>query len=248
MFVLLQFLWFDSRATSQIMCAFFSCFCKFWLIYFFLFPGGWCHTKWSAEGNGKWKWSTMQIRDFSVYKVSDILPEEYIKQGENTTLDLLLQYDDSSVLCVSSSTWLVKKKKKKCLPSDLFFFLFLPPVWIHFCISIQLLDSFSFEHDRNALPFYWKLSAFQTVVIVWHSVVGGHVMVCVAQPLGLLVRTYKIVFIWARTFLLTIKQPSSYKTCRLLRNLLKKLQAVVHISVIILFRLHVITNRFYRAL
>lgn len=95
------------------------------------------------------------------------------------------------VLCVSS-TWLVRKKKKKiCL------LIFSPPtttttiIWTHFCISIRLLDNFIFEHGRDAFPFCWKISAFQTVVIVWHSVVGGHVMVCVAQPLGLLVRTYK---------------------------------------------------------
>lgn len=187
----------------------------------FLFPGGWCHTKWPAEGkrDGTWKWSTMQIRDFSVYKVSDILPEEYLhKTRGNNPLDLMLQWYFCA-LCIIHLAYEEKKKKIACL----LIFFFSPPHLNSLFYQYSVTGQFHFEHDRNAFPFCWKISAFQTVVIVWHSVVGGHVMVCVAQPLGLLVRTYKIVFIWARTFLLTIKQPSSYKMCQLilLRNKIK---------------------------
>lgn len=60
-------------------------------------------------------------------------------------------------------------------------------------------------------------SAFQTVDIIWHRDKKDDIqynMRCVAQPLGLGKNIWKIVFIWARIFLLQIKQPSSYNLCQ----------------------------------
>lgn len=187
----------------------FPCFCHFWNALFF--PGGWCHTKWPAEGKGMGNVNGAQCKSGNLLCTRCLTycqRNTYTKQGENNPLDLMLKW----YLCALCTIHLACEKKIACL---LIFFVF-PPYLNSLLYEYSVIGQFHFEHDRNAFPFCWKITAFQTVVIVWHSVVGGHVMVCVAQPLGLLVRTYKIVFIWARTFLLTIKQPSSYKMCQLL--------------------------------
>lgn len=103
-----------------------------------------------------------------------------------------------SVFCVSS-TWLVKKRKHKqnkySLPSDFCVGFF----WVWF---FHLWNSLLYQYSVTGLPslawlkcFPFLLKRFQkcfsNCCFVWHSVVGGHIMVCMAQPLELLVRTYK---------------------------------------------------------
>lgn len=55
----------------------FPCFCNFHNFIIFFPEDGAIQNNLMGR-DGKCKWSTMQIRDFSVYKVSDILPEKYL--------------------------------------------------------------------------------------------------------------------------------------------------------------------------
>lgn len=61
--------------------------------------------------------------------------------------------------------------------------------------------------------FFAEKVLFQTVVIIWHHDKRGYTEqydVCCTTTWTLGENIWKIVFIWARTFLLPIKQPSSY--------------------------------------
>lgn len=92
-----------------------------------------------------------------------------------------------SVLCVSS-TWLVKKKKSiACLQT----FMFFPSLKLTFVSIFSYWTSiFSMTKMLSILLKRFQ-KCFSNCCFVWHSVVGGHIMVCMAQPLELLVRTYK---------------------------------------------------------
>lgn len=215
---LLQFLWFVSSATSQIMCAFFHVSAISEMQ--FSFPRRMVPYQMTCRGEKRWDMKMEHNANQGLQCVQGVwhtargIPTQ--DKGKQST-----RFDVTMILLCFVYHPLSLWEKKKLLA--FWFFFFFPPHLNSLFYQYSVTGQFHFEHDRNAFPFCWKISAFQTVVIVWHSVVGGHVMVCVAQPLGLLVRTYKIVFIWARTFLLTIKQPSSYKMCQLilLRNKIK---------------------------
>ncbi len=95
----------------------------------------------------------------------------------------------SSVLCVSS-TWLVKRKRKKsvaCLQT----FVFFPSLKLTFVSIFSYWTSIFSMTKMFSILLKRFQKCFSNCYFVWHSVVGGHIMVCMAQQLELLVRTYK---------------------------------------------------------
>lgn len=130
--------------TSRIMCAFFhiSAISK---MHFFFFRR-WCPTKRSAEGKEMGNENGAQCKSGTL--VCTRCRNTYTKQGENNPLALMLQCYFCA-LCIIH-LW----ENKYCLPFDRP--LPTPPIWTHFCISIQLLESFILSMIEMLLHFAEK--------------------------------------------------------------------------------------------
>ncbi len=91
-------------------------------------------------------------------------------------------------LCIIHLAGKKKTKKKYSLPSDFCVFSIFET---HFVSIFSFWTSiFSMTKMLSILLKRFQ-KCFSNCCFVWHSVVGGHIMVCMAQPLELLVRTYK---------------------------------------------------------
>lgn len=137
------------------------------------------------------KWSTMQIRDYSLIKASGILPEEHWNQPRKQAHFFQIWCYEifwCSVFCTLCIIHLACKKKSiACLQT----FMFFPSLKLTFVSIFSYWTSiFSMTKMLSILLKRFQ-KCFSNCCFVWHSVVGGHIMVCLAQPLELLVRTYK---------------------------------------------------------
>lgn len=97
-----------------------------------------------------------------------------------------LMFSNSSDLCTCVSfTWLVQRIA--CLQT----FVFLPSLKLTFVLIFSYWTSILAWLKRFTILLKRIQKCFSNCCFVSHSVVGGHIMVCMAQPLELLVRTYK---------------------------------------------------------
>lgn len=183
----------------------------------------------TVEGRRFWGVSTTLIRDVGL----EILPEDdpdtplhlNIQQCVMLTEKQLTQKKKVLflVLCVSP-TWLVKKQLAFYIL--VFFLLYISvSIWNLFLYQYLIIGLILFFFKAwfimgvFFLPFFAEklkkvlfklLLSFDTVI---KEVIQYNMMVCCTTTWTLGKNIWKIVFIWARTFLLPIKQPSSYTSC-----------------------------------